>query len=303
MLRSFAVRIWLSSFTALIVMVVYSPLVNGRERVYVQAVDERTGRVVTNLRRDEVLVRESGIWREVLTVRPANLPIKLTVLVDNGSAITRSFDYLQEGLRVFFSQLPPNQEMSLVTLAPEPRWVVTETLDREEIYRGIDLIEGVEAPVRFLDGVIAASNRIDTDRTLHRPVIVIVTGNGGDASRDLLNRWEPLLDQVYRNGATIHTLLMSGRRQVFQRRSFREVAGLDFARLTGGYYRLIYVGSSLNAPLIDIAEEIRARSQELASQHLVVYERSADDFPENARVTLTRMGVRVTRVTPDGKLR
>ena len=146
MLRSFAVRIWLSSFTALIVMVVYSPLVNGRERVYVQAVDERTGRVVTNLRRDEVLVRESGIWREVLTVRPANLPIKLTVLVDNGSAITRSFDYLQEGLRVFFSQLPPNQEMSLVTLAPEPRWVVTETLDREEIYRGIDLIEGWRHP-------------------------------------------------------------------------------------------------------------------------------------------------------------
>ena len=102
MLRSFAVRIWLSSFTALIVMVVYSPLVNGRERVYVQAVDERTGRVVTNLRRDEVLVRESGIWREVLTVRPANLPIKLTVLVDNGSG-----DYP-------FVRLPPGRTTSFL---------------------------------------------------------------------------------------------------------------------------------------------------------------------------------------------
>ena len=77
----------------------------------------------------------------------------------------------------------------------------------------------------------------------------------------------------------------------------------DEAEVHGGYYRLIYVGSSLNEPLTDVADEIRARSRELATQHLVLYERPGGGVPQNARVTLTRMGVRVVSVTQDGKLR
>ncbi len=80
--------------------------------------------MVTDLHREEVVISEDGVVRPVLDVRPANLPLKLAILVDNGDTAARAFGLVQDGLRSFIDRLPANQEVSLLALTPEPRWVL-----------------------------------------------------------------------------------------------------------------------------------------------------------------------------------
>ena len=68
-------------------------------RLYVQAFERGTGAIVTDLEVPEVIVREDGVVLPVTDVRPANLPTKLVVLVDNSRTAARAFDRVRDGLR------------------------------------------------------------------------------------------------------------------------------------------------------------------------------------------------------------
>ena len=133
-------------------------------------------------------------------------------------------------------------------------------------------------------------------------MIVIVSADGTDSSADLVAKFDSLIERVQRNGITVHTLVMSTPRPAsFERRmSVPEAVGRDLSSATGGSYTSILLGSSLDQPLVDIAERIRSRSRVLATQHLVRYERPEGEGPGSLRVSIIRFGVRST-VTTDGK--
>ena len=275
-----------------------------RAHLYVQAFDERTGTVVTDLRNTEVEIREDGVKRPVLDVRLANLPVKLTLLVDNGGATVRAFDRVQDGLHGFLNRLPAHQDVSVLSLAPEPRWVIRGALDREEIHDGIDRIAlESDSPARLLDGLVEASEWLAAEKAPHRPVIVIVSADGFDSSPDKATQFDALIDRVWRNGITVHTLLMSTPRpgSLESRMSVPEAVGRDLGNVTGGSFTSIFLGSSLDQSLGDLAERIRSRNRELASQHLIRYERPYGSDPGSVRLMLIRLGVRFT-TTKDGKL-
>ncbi len=295
---------WVGLTMALALWGVHPPPVHAQTRLYVQVLDRRTGAIVDDLRKTEVVVREDGVERTVLDVRPANLPIKLTVLVDNGGAAFRAFGRMQDGLRAFFDRLRANQSMSLLALSPGPRWVVRAAFDRDEIRDGVDRIAvESDSSTRLLDGLVEASEWLAAGTQLHRPVIVIVSTDGADSSADLTTKFGSLIERVRRNGITVHTLVMSTPRPAsFERRmSLPEAVGRDLRSATGGSFTSILLGSSLDQPLADIAERIRSRSRVLATQNLIRYERPEGDDPGSIRVSILRFGATFT-VTTDGKL-
>lgn len=298
---------WIGLTIALALWGVHPPRVHAQTRLYVQVFDRRTGAIVTDLRKTEVVVREDGVQRPVLDVRPANLPIKLTVLVDNGGAASRAFGRMQDGLHVFFDRLRANQSLSLLALSPQPRWVVRDALDRDEIRDGVDRIAvESDSSTRLLDGLVEASEWLAAGTQFYRPVIVIVSTDGADSSADLATKFGSLLERVRRNGITVHSLVMRTPRPAsFERRmSVPEAVGRDLSSATDGSYTSIFLGSSLDRPLADIAERIRSRSRVLATQNLIRYERPEDDDPGSLRVSISRFsrfGARLT-VTTDGRL-
>ena len=277
----------------------HAPGLRAQERIFLQVVDQRTGAVVTDLRPDDVVVHEDGAARRVLDVRFANLPMTVTALVDNSAAAGQALIQLREGLLAFFDRLPPNQEVSLMTLAGEPRWIVPPTLDRDELRAGVDSIPpDLGSAPRFLDGVIEASERIDAEEAIHRPVIVIVSADGIDASADLQTRYEGLVPQLLRNDITVHMVLLSEEPDGV---SVQYQVGQSITSLTLGYFVAVTVPAAVEQHMVAIADSILARNRELASQHRILYERPAGVRPERTRVLVTRLGVRYT-ATDDGRL-
>ena len=182
---------WIGLTLAFAVSGVHPLPVHAQGRLYVQVFDRRTGAIVDDLRKAEVVVRVDGVAYPVLDVRGANLPITLTVLVDNGGAASRAFGRMQDGLRAFFDRLRANQSMSLLALSPRPRWVLRAALDRGEIRDGVDRIAvESDSSTRLLDGLVEASEWLAAGSQLQRPVIVIVSADGTDSSADLVAKFD-----------------------------------------------------------------------------------------------------------------
>ena len=271
-------------------------------RLYVQAFERGTGAIVTDLEVPEVVVREDGVVLPVVDVRPANLPTKLVVVVDNSRAAARGFDRVRDGLRRFFERLP-NQEVSLLTLAPRPRWQMQGAIEPEEIEAGLRRMELGGRTMRLVDGLVEASDWIAEDPGPHRPVIVIVASSARDRSDDLTDTFLDTAQRFLRQGVTAHSLLLLAPNPAsLQRRvSVAEAIGRDLEKFTGGSQATIFLGSSLDSPLDDIAGRIRARSRELSRQHIVRFERP-DELPlGRIQVDVLRLGLRYV-VSANGKL-
>ena len=271
-------------------------------RLYVQAFERGTGAIVTDLEVPEVIVREDGVVRRVVDVRPANLPTKLVVLVDNSRTAARAFDRVHEGLRSFFERLP-NQEVSLLALSPRPRWLVQGAIEPEEIQAGLRRMEIGGRSMQIVDGLAEASEWIADDTGPHRPVILLLASAGRDRSQARAERFLDIVEQLLRQGVTAHTVLMlpSAPGSLQRRLSVAEAVGRDLERFTGGSRATIFLGSRLEGPLGDVASRIARRNRELSRQHVVRFERP-DDVPRGRiQVDVMRLGLRYI-VTADGRL-
>lgn len=271
-------------------------------RLYVQAFERGTGAIVTDLAVPEVIVREDGVVRPVLDVRPANLPTKLVVLVDNSRTAARALDRVREGLRSFFARLP-NQEVSLLSLSPRPRWLAQGAIEPEDVEAGLRRLELGGRSMRLVDGLAEAGEWIAGDTGPHRPVILVVASSGRDPSEDRAERFLDLVERFLRQGVTAHTLLMlpPAPGSLQRRLSVAEAVGRDLERFTGGSQATIFLGSRLEEPLGDVARRIARRNRELARQHVVRFERPDGVPAGRIQVDVMRLGLRYL-VSADGKL-
>lgn len=271
-------------------------------RLYVQAFERGTGAIVTDLAVPEVIVREDGVVRPVLDVRPANLPTKLVVLVDNSRTAARALDRVREGLRSFFAHLP-NQEVSLLSLSPRPRWLAQGAIEPEDVEAGLRRLELGGRSMRLVDGLAEAGEWIAGDTGPHRPVILVVASSGRDPSEDRAERFLDLVERFLRQGVTAHTLLMlpPAPGSLQRRLSVAEAVGRDLERFTGGSQATIFLGSRLEEPLGDVARRIARRNRELARQHVVRFERPDGVPAGRIQVDVMRLGLRYL-VSADGKL-
>src|SRR5688572_27902599 len=139
---------------------------------------DSTGARVRDLAVDELVVSEGDRPVRVVKLDPITWPVKVTVMVDNGIGTSGLLVQYRNGLKGFFDALPAGVEASLLTLAPQPRWVVRPTSDRVQLTKGVDRISPDPGSARLLDALIEVADRIENenaDRTSYFPVIVILS--------------------------------------------------------------------------------------------------------------------------------
>jgi hypothetical protein len=85
------------------------------------------------------------------------------VLVDNGPSTSDALVHYLAGLQKFFAGLPSNVPVSLIALAPNPRWLVRETTDRVQIEKGIGRITSDEGLGRFSDALVEYADRLSEE--------------------------------------------------------------------------------------------------------------------------------------------
>ena len=142
-----------------------------RKQLFV-SVMETNGVPVLDLKASDVKVFENQVPATIASVEPVDWPMKLTVLIDNGPKSSDYLAALRTGLRNFLNEIPDGVEVSIVSLAPQPRWVLRPTTDLDTELKSVDLLVPDSGAAKFFDGLMEASARIEKDRSNYFPVFL-----------------------------------------------------------------------------------------------------------------------------------
>jgi hypothetical protein len=247
--------------------------------LYVSVVD-KDGKTVPDLGPADFLVQEDRVTREVLTVRPADDPMQIALLVDNSQASDPFIRDYREALPAFINAMMdsagPRNEMTLITLADRPTIFTPYTSERAAVLKGVERIFAMPGSATYLlDGLIETSRGI-SKRNSARPVIVALTSEGPELSD---RYYQQVLEPLKESGAACHILVIG--RPINQEHDRAVV--LDRAtKESGGRWDTLLISTALTDRMKEIA-------QDLKSQYKVTYARPTTLIPpENVTVAVKR---------------
>jgi hypothetical protein len=235
---------------------------------------------VADLKVEELAVSEGGRPARVIRLDPVSWPVRVTVMVDNGLGTGNFLVQYRNGLKGFFAALPTGVEASLLTLAPQPRWIVRRTNDRVQLASGVDRISPDSAGARLLDALVEESDRVEKenkDATAYFPVVVIMSTTGPEGSTPRDRDLDRMVRQFKERGARIHVVMLGtnqtspnsivGARQV--------QAGKLLADETGGRYEAIAAATRIATLLPEYGAIVADAHAFQSQQYLVTVERPA----------------------------
>jgi len=243
-------------------------------QVFVRVADA-AGAPMTGLSAGQFTVIEDGVRLRTLKAEPIEWPTRVTVLVDNGG---KSSDYLlnlRNGVRGLVKELPAGVEMSLLTLAPQPRWIVRPTTDAEQLAKGTGLITPDAGSGKFFDGLREAADRAVKDKGGFFPVFVIVASTLGSTDPPLESRYLQLQKDLIARAATVHFVLLEVASQAATREvtgTFQGRIGNQVTAMTGGRYENINTATRLETLLPEIGKRIGQSAAKQKYQYRLTYE-------------------------------
>jgi von Willebrand factor type A domain len=248
--------------------------------LFMSVLDEK-GKPVKDMVADDILIREDGVDRQVVAVKPAATPISVAILVDTaqGTRVTDAYgtpeEYVRD-LRVtvssFAKQLlgqSPNASVSLMEFGQAAITMVKFTTDPVEFEKGVNRIVSRPGVASVLSEALEAANKDLAQRPGGRRAIVSI--NLEPSNEQSFDNAKPIKDAFRKSGAQLWALsIHRGKLQ----NSKRDVVLNDFSKLTGGQRDYI-VG-------ISAAEGIlKGYADALVYQYEVVYKR-----PESNKETM-----------------
>jgi hypothetical protein len=275
-------------------------------QVFLSLVD-RTGAPVTDITLDEVTIQEDGVPRDTLRVEPIDWPTKLTVIVDNSQATVNALVQLRNGLRGLFEELPAGVEMSLLTLAPQPRWIARPTRDRQRVIESIGLLTPDSGAAKFLDALVEAGNRIAKDEGNHFPVILIIGSDGIEGSSVIERDIDRLVKQMVQHAVTLHVVMIArgGRRNLSNTGANQVQVGIGLTQMTSGRYENIAASTRLATLLPELGKMIGESHLRQSQQYRVTYARPRISYqkPGGPQITASTTRSGLTGVlTFDGRI-
>jgi hypothetical protein len=276
------------------------------QQIFLSLVD-RTGAPVTDITLEEVTIQEDGQPRDTLRVEPVDWPTKLTVIVDNSQATSNALVQLRNGLRGLFEELPAGVEMSLLTLAPQPRWIARPTRDRQKVIESIGLLAPDSGAAKFLDALVEAGNRIAKDEGRHFPIILIVGSDGIEGSSVIERDIERLVKQMVQHAVTLHVVMIArgGRRTLSNTGANQVQVGIGLTQMTNGRYENIAASTRLTSLLPELGKLIGASHLRQSQQFRITYSRPRLWYqrPGSPQITATTTRPGLTGIlTFDGRI-
>ncbi|MGB7219119.1 MAG: hypothetical protein WBD07_09960 [Vicinamibacterales bacterium] len=295
-----------------------------------------SGVPVSDLEPSQVSMTLDGAECRPIRLEPIEWPMKLAVLVDNGDASVDALPTIREGLRRFLFEVPDGIETSLLTLAPQPRWIVRPTAERQDFWRGVDRMVA-SGSTKLVEGLAEAADRIDKEKGDFFFTLLVITTNGAESSGgDLQRMFNRLREQVLKHPVTVHVLMLAiSDRRTAQTAAGAPVAGaigsatgnvadggsvvsrpglalkvmgalqsqigLALTKDTGGRYESIAAPSTLLTLLPEYGQQIARSNFRQSHQYRVSCEQAGAKAPQMSVFT-SYPGARSVAVTRDGRL-
>jgi Ca-activated chloride channel family protein len=263
-----------------------SAALSAERSLVISALDAKKA-PVKDLAPADVVVREDGVAREVLRVRPATAPLTIALLVDDSDAASPAISDIRNGLLEFFKALDGKHEIALISFGERPTMLADYTRDRARLEEAAKRVFArPESGAYFLDAVVEAARGL-AKREPERPVIVAIVTEGVEFSNQSYQR---TLEVLNPSGATLHALVINVPQQgnpALEEMRNRNVVLDEGTRGTGGRRDQLLSSMALPGALRELASE-------LEHQWVVTYSRPESLIPpESVQVEAKREGLTV----------
>ena len=267
-------------------------------QLYATIVDS-TGAPAASVAPADVQVLENDVEAKVLKVEAIELTTKVQILIDNGSGVgSGNLTSLRNGVRGLIEALPQGLEVTLVTTAPQPRFLVRATTDRQALLAGVDKLAPDSTAGRFVESLGEALQRFERDKADFFSVIVTLGTTVGD-NRVLDRDIQQIFERAQKKPTTVHVVMVSG--SVGQSASggvVQQEVGTRIAQNTGGRYESIAAASRIATLLPEIGAQVAKSSQGQTKQFRITAERPAGKGDAPSKISMSaRSGLAVTKVT------
>jgi len=238
---------------------------------------------------------ENGVANEIVKIEPFHIPVKLTIAVDNGIHSSAALAHYRSGLEGLAKTLPPEVEVALVTMAPQPRFVVTSTLDRSRLRRGFNGFAPEEATPRFADTLVEFATRLQdefmrTRRFDSLPILILISTTSSEHTSYQTSQIGAAVQFLETRKAKVFVTMTTTNQGT---QGQQPLLGIHVTKVTGGRYEALANSSRLATLLPEYGAEIAALHRQRHNQLLVtaLRQEGVKGQLQNPRIELTRPNV------------
>jgi hypothetical protein len=267
------------------------------------SVADATGKSVASLEPADLRVMENGVEAKIIKVEPVNWPVKVQLLLDNGIGLgSGNLQILKDGVTGLIEALPANLEVTIVTTAPQPRFLVRPTTDKAMMIEGLARLAPDSGAGRFVESMNEATQRIEKDKSDHFPVIIMAGTSSGDANvmeRDV----KRIFERIQKRPTTVHVVLLNSTTGSASGGANQTQVGMAVAEATRGRFENIAAATRLATLLPEIGKQVAASVEKQSNQFRITVERPANAKGEVGQVGAgARSGLTLRGLSMDGRL-
>ena len=192
--------------------------------------------------------------------------------------------------------------MTIVTTAPQPRFLVRPTTDKAMMLEGLGRLAPDSGAGRFVESMNEATQRIEKDKSDHFPVIIMAGTSSGDANvmeRDV----KRIFERIQKRPTTVHVVLLNSTTGSASGGANQTQVGMAVTEATRGRFENIAAPTRLATLLPEIGKQVAAAVEKQSSQFRLTVERPAGAKGELGQVGAgARSGLTLRGLSMDGRL-
>jgi len=278
--------------------------------VFISGVDG-SGMPLTDLKPEEIAFTENGAPGKVVSLEKYQLPVKLTIAVDNGADSTTALTSLREGLKGLVDALPPTVEVTLITMT-QPQTVVRPTTDRAQITQGIATFGPESRGIpKFSEVLVSYADRIEKDfkdkKLTYQPMLLLLSTPTPEVENIQPDTIQKALNTLQTRGARVSILMFTSTPtntdSVANMKQGRQaLIAAPIVKASRGKSEIVTAFNQLATVLPAWGKDIAVSHTKQANQFRAVIAR-----PGGNTGPLTNLGLKLTRpgadgsVSPDGR--
>ena len=269
------------------------PVATQEQFQFVVSARDADGKPLTDLKTDEVVMTENGKPNQIVKIEPFHLPVRLTIAVDNGVLSRDSLSHYRTGLEGLVKALPPEVEVAVIAMAPQPRTVQAFTNDRTRVLKGIGAIAPDGGTPRFADTLVEYSKRLKdefnkTKRLDSIPVLMLVSTNAPQSTSYQATEIDAALQFLEQRKTRVYVTMSMKATGPNATEGDQAFIAIPLAKGTHGRYESLSDTARLTTLLPEYGTEIAALHQQRYNQLLVTASRQTAGPLQDPRIELTR---------------
>ena len=270
-----------------------------RQLTLMATVTDPGGGEVADLTPGDVRFAENGTAGKALKIEAIDSVPKLQVLIDNGIGISAdSLTDLRNGVRGLIEALPLTLEVTLVTTAPQPRFLERATTDHAKLLGAVNRLSPDSGAGRFAESLYEATERIEKDEKGRYTIVAFGTSSGDAQVRE--TDIQKTIDRVRQRGTTVHVVLLTSLRAATGG-VVQEELGQMLANNSRGRFEKIAVANRVATLLPEIGAEVAKTLGGSSRQFRITVERPSGASGDLGKMSLGVVGKLVSNVSVAGR--